>query len=79
MYSLVKICGCLSILRNSFYIAFLMILWSLINPQHEFAMWLKIALKIIEFYIIWSTYGAFKLFEGIKKVKKNIYLKSCKV
>lgn len=51
-----------------------MILWSLINPQHEFAMWLKIALKIIEFYIIWSTYGAFKLFEGIKKVKK-IFIK----
>lgn len=47
-----------------------MIMWSQINPQHELAMWFKIALKIIEFYIIWSTYGAVKLFEGIKKVQR---------
>lgn len=47
-----------------------MILWSLINPQYKYAMWLRIGLKIMEFYIIWSTYGVFKLFEGIKKVGK---------
>jgi hypothetical protein len=69
MSSLVKFCGCLSILRNSVWVAMLMIAWSLINPQYKYAMLLRIGLKIMEFYIIWSTYGTFKLFEGSKKVR----------
>lgn len=32
-------------------------------------MWVRIGLKIMEFYIIWSTYGAIKLFEGVRKVR----------
>lgn len=73
MSSLVKFCGCLSILRNSVWIALLMIAWSLINPQYKYAMLLRIGLKIMEFYIIWSTYSTFKLFEGIKKVRMVNY------
>lgn len=46
-----------------------MILWSILNPQYKYAMWVRIGLKIMEFYIIWSTYGAIKLFEGVRKVR----------
>lgn len=79
MSSLVKFCGCLSILRNSVWMALLMIAWSLINPQYKYAMLLRIGLKIMEFYIIWSTYGTFKLFEGIKKVRVENYFMLLKI
>ena len=66
----VKFCGFMSILRNSIWIAFLMILWSLLNPQYTYAMFYRIGLKFIEFYILWSTYASVKIFEGLRKVSK---------
>jgi len=66
----VKFCGFMSILRNSLWIAFLMILWSLLNPQYTYSMFYRIGLKFIEFYILWSTYASVKIFEGLRKVSK---------
>ena len=66
----IKFCGFMSILRNSIWIAFLMILWSLLNPQYTYAMFYRIGLKLIEFYILWSTYASVKIFEGLRKVSK---------
>lgn len=59
----------LSVLRNSMWIAVLMILTSLIDPQDLYAVVYRVALKSMEFYIIWSTYGAIKLFKSFKKVR----------
>lgn len=64
-----KSLACLSVLRNSVWIAVLMILTSLIDPQDLYAVVYRVALKSMEFYIIWSTYGAFKLFKSFKKVR----------
>ncbi|CAG9800837.1 unnamed protein product [Chironomus riparius] len=48
-----------------------MILWSLLNPQYTYAMFYRIGLKFIEFYILWSTYASVKIFEGLRKKKPS--------
>lgn len=64
-----KIFGFVSIVKNGFWIGFLMILMSLIDPADIFAVIYRVTLKFIEFYMIWSSYSAFKLFKSFKKVK----------
>jgi hypothetical protein len=65
----VKFCAILAVIRNSVWIAFLMILWSLLDAHNEYIIFYRIGLKLMEFYIIWSTYAAYKVFDGVRKVK----------
>ncbi|KAG5678718.1 hypothetical protein PVAND_008366 [Polypedilum vanderplanki] len=66
-----KFCGFLSVIRNTLWIAFIMILWSLINQKHEYAIFCRVGLKLFEFYILWSSYAAVKLFEALRKMKSS--------
>jgi hypothetical protein len=58
-----------SILKNSVWIAVLMVCMAMIDPKDIFAVIYRVTLKGFEFYIIWSSYGAFKLIKCINKVK----------
>lgn len=49
-----------------------MVCMTLVDPNDFMAVIYRVGLKSMEFYIIWSTYSAFKLFKGFKKVK-NIF------
>lgn len=68
---LFKAFGWISVVRNSIWIGVLMVLVSLVNPTDLLAVVYRVALKSMEFYIIWSTYASFKLFKSFKKVKIN--------
>lgn len=48
-----------------------MVFMSIIDPKDFFAIIYRVILKGLEFYMIWSSYAAYKVFTGIKKVRWN--------
>lgn len=68
---LAKVFGWMSVLKNSLWISVLMVLMTLVDPNDFLAVVYRVSLKSMEFYIIWSTYASFKLFKGLKRVKRK--------
>lgn len=68
---LAKFFGWFSVVKNAAWIGVLMVCMTLVDPNDFMAVIYRVGLKSLEFYIIWSTYGTFKLFKSFKQVTRN--------